>query len=284
MIVDGALASRVEGALVDDVAVFVRGMAAIDPDADASRLRCAGGWANFTGLFGSRVQGAGLDGPAAAVDIDDAERFFDEVGLSSEFEVCPLADASLWRELAERGYRLVGFRNVYAVDPHVPGLAPAAPVDDSTVVSCHLVDGSGFAAWSDIVLDGFGYRDDRMRNRVGRWNRMVFDQPEAVLFVATLGGERVGAANALLHGPTASLGGTTTLPAFRRRGVQRALLGARLAHAQAAGCDLAVVTADPGGGSARNVERAGFRLVYTNARLRRPAVGPGAAAVAGAGG
>lgn len=267
-VVDAALAARAEGALVDDVAVFVRGVAAAAPAVGARRVRSAGGWASYTGLFGSRVQGAGLDGPVTPVDIDEAERFYDDVGVPAEFEVCPLADDSLWRELAKRSYRLVGFRNVYATDPRLVGSSAAAA--DPAAIVCTLVDGSGFEAWSAILLDGFGYHDDEMRARVARWNRMLSDQPEAALFVATLDGQGVGAANVLVHGSIASFGGTTTLPPLRRRGVQGALLAARLAHAYTAGCTLAVVTADPGGGSARNVERAGFRLLYTNARLRRP--------------
>jgi GNAT superfamily N-acetyltransferase len=58
-------------------------------------------------------------------------------------------------------------------------------------------------------------------------------------------------------------------PAFRRRGVQSALLAARVADATAAGCDLAAVTAQPGSPSHRNVQRRGFDLLYTRAVLIR---------------
>jgi hypothetical protein len=43
---------------------------------------------------------------------------------------------------------------------------------------------------------------------------------------------------------------------------------ARLAEARAAGCDLAVVTTRPGSPSQRNVQRAGFHLLYARAVLR----------------
>ena len=65
----------------------------------------------------------------------------------------------------------------------------------------------------------------------------------------------------------AQLAGAATLPAFRRRGVQRALLAARLAAARRAGCDLAVVTTQPGTQSQVNAERQGFRLLYARAIL-----------------
>ncbi len=61
--------------------------------------------------------------------------------------------------------------------------------------------------------------------------------------------------------------GAGTLPAFRGRGMQKALLARRLADAQAAGCDLAVVTTAPGSRSQDNVMRRGFELLYTRAVL-----------------
>ena len=71
-------------------------------------------------------------------------------------------------------------------------------------------------------------------------------------------------------GPVASLGGTATLRGYRRQGVQLALLRARIRLAAEAGCDLVVVTADPGSTSGRNARRAGFHLAYTNVRLASP--------------
>jgi hypothetical protein len=49
--------------------------------------------------------------------------------------------------------------------------------------------------------------------------------------------------------------------------VQTALLSVRLADAARAGCDLAVVTTQPGSKSQQNVQRRGFHLLYTRAVL-----------------
>jgi len=57
--------------------------------------------------------------------------------------------------------------------------------------------------------------------------------------------------------------GTATLPEFRRRGVQTALINRRLWEAAQAGCEYAVVRAMPGSESQRNMERRGFRVAYT---------------------
>jgi hypothetical protein len=52
-------------------------------------------------------------------------------------------------------------------------------------------------------------------------------------------------------------------PKGRRNGAQLALLDARMRHAAAHGCDLALMGAAPGSGSQRNAERHGFRIAYT---------------------
>jgi len=66
----------------------------------------------------------------------------------------------------------------------------------------------------------------------------------------------------LIFLPSAGPGAATT-PAHRRRGVQTALLSARLADAASVGCDLAVLTGQPGSTSQQNLQRHGFDLLYT---------------------
>jgi len=64
--------------------------------------------------------------------------------------------------------------------------------------------------------------------------------------------------------------GAATAPAHRRRGVQTALIAARVADAAVAGCDLAIVTTQPGSKSQQNLQRRGFELLYTRAVLVKP--------------
>ena len=75
-----------------------------------------------------------------------------------------------------------------------------------------------------------------------------------------------GASLRMAHG-VAQLTGAATAPAHRHRGVQTALLSARLADAAAAGCDIAVITTQPGSKSQQNAQRRGFDLLYTRATL-----------------
>ena len=80
-----------------------------------------------------------------------------------------------------------------------------------------------------------------------------------------------GAAMRIAEG-MAQLCGAATLPAHRRRGVQTALLQHRLADAGRAGCDMAVVTTQPGSVSQQNVQRQGFELLYSRAILIKSAI------------
>ena len=63
--------------------------------------------------------------------------------------------------------------------------------------------------------------------------------------------------------------GTATLPEYRGRGVQTALIAQRLHEAALAGCEYAVVSTNPGSGSQRNMERRGFRVAYTKPVMMR---------------
>jgi hypothetical protein len=56
--------------------------------------------------------------------------------------------------------------------------------------------------------------------------------------------------------------------------VQGTLLSERLRAAEKAGCDVAVVTTQPGSKSQENVQKQGFELLYTRAILVKGGVSP----------
>ncbi len=87
-------------------------------------------------------------------------------------------------------------------------------------------------------------------------------------FVAEIDGEAVGAASLHIHHHVGWLRAGTVLPEHRRRGIQRALIEERLAHAARLGCEIAGASANVDGSSARNLERVGGRVVATRGRYR----------------
>jgi GNAT superfamily N-acetyltransferase len=272
MIVDPELIMQVEAAMVAERSAFADGMAALRPDSGAAWLSVAGGRAIFTGadLFTNRAMGLGLSGPVSSDDLERIETFYAERGVPSEIEIASMVDRSLLRLLGQRGYRLLRFRNIYAQALSALEAPGAAPEDRSAVAATREVDESTAAAWSTTLLDGFEYTQTADRDRVATWNRMVRSLLGMTALIALIDGEPVGAASVMVLGATAVLGGAATRPAYRRRGVQRALIEARLVVAARAGCELAVVTADPGSSSGRNAERTGFQLVCNHVGMRAP--------------
>jgi GNAT superfamily N-acetyltransferase len=76
-------------------------------------------------------------------------------------------------------------------------------------------------------------------------------------------GERpIGCASSTVRDGIATLGGMSTIPAARRRGVQAALVRHRLARAATLGCELAAATAAVGSASERNLVRLGFEAQF----------------------
>ena len=95
--------------------------------------------------------------------------------------------------------------------------------------------------------------------------------PGDLSFLARIDGTVVGGCGGRIipEARIAALFGTATLPAFRNRGVQSALIERRLHEAALAGCEYAVVSTQPATGSQRNMERRSFRLAYTKLVMRR---------------
>jgi GNAT superfamily N-acetyltransferase len=270
MIVDRALLQRIEAAIAIERSTFAEGMAACHPASRACWLPVAGGRAIFTGtgFFSNRALAMGLHGPVSGDDVARVESFYAARGVPPEIEIASMVDRSLLRLLGQRGYQLVRFLNIYAQALPLRPATASRHEAQTLVAEMHTVDASTATDWSTILLDGFAYTQAADRDRVSLWNQMVRSRPHVTALIARLNRTPVGAASVMVVGEAAVLGGAATLPAFRRRGVQRALIEARLAVAAEAGCALAIVTADPGSSSGRNAERSGFQLICNHVSLR----------------
>jgi GNAT superfamily N-acetyltransferase len=99
------------------------------------------------------------------------------------------------------------------------------------------------------------------------------NRPEHDGFIAYLDGVAVGAGGCATREGVTSLFGTSVRPAFRGRGIQQALMAARLERAVALGSQLADITSRPGIPTERNAARLGFQMAY--ARIVLVKRGPG---------
>ena len=122
--------------------------------------------------------------------------------------------------------------------------------------------------WAEVARTGFfGPDPDPMMLQLDRVLALI---PNTIRYLAYADGQPAGAATLSISEGIAFLGGAATLPEFRGRGIQTALIAQRLADS-AAQAGLAFMGAEPGSGSHRNAERAGLQVAWTQLSLRVPA-------------
>lgn len=268
------LAARIERAEAGLVADAARRTAERLPAGAAFVEPIGGGFAVFTEVGSpiTKVAGVGFGDPPGEAELSAVEARYAERGCAVRFEVSTLADPAIVAMLTGRGYTLVGFENVLG-RPLVPG----APKSPGAGIMIEPSGPDGLDTWLDVVVTGFATPDARGVPSDESFAREVLDRilrdfsrvDGMTAYLATRDGEPAGGASMRTAEGVALLCGAATLPAHRRRGVQAALLARRLTDAAAAGCDVAVVTTQPGSTSQHNVQRKGFELLYARAVLVR---------------
>jgi hypothetical protein len=253
------LARRIDRAEIDFCALAAgEGVASLE--IAGGRALCA-----VEGSPLNKVLGLGLGAAVEDPDLDAIEAFYDERGIPVQIELCPLASPGLASRLTARGYQLQAFENQLArtVDAGAapePGLRVTGvpPELDDTwleVVSTGFAAADGTAATADVPPDVVERIRGVMRG---------FAHPALERLLVWVDGEPAGAACAYVIDGVLGVTGTSTLPSFRRRGVQQAVLASALNRGRGR-ASLAIATVDPGSVSQRNFERFGFQVVYTRA-------------------
>jgi GNAT superfamily N-acetyltransferase len=238
-----------------------------NPAQPIAHEQVAGGCAYFGGpaFPSNQMVGFGLYGAVTAQDLDRVEAFFHSRGVPSTIVVSPLADPSLRDLLGERGYRIKEFNSVLIrrIRSDEPFAAPPG-------IEIERVTPETASAWIRAIMEGFGGFSEESEDLFRGWDRL----PGALMYLARIDGKIIGGGNGLVieQARIAALFGASTLPPYRGRGVQSALIAVRLHEAAKHGCEYAVVSTEPGSGSQRNMERRGFRVAYTKVVMTRPVV------------
>jgi len=236
------------------------------PESGAAVEQLAGGYAVYAGANSPITQavGVGLDGEVSPEEFDKLEEFYRRRNEPVRVETCPLADESIFQLYGKRGYRVTEFTNVMA--RFVEGGVPQPEAQDGVTVQ--KVSPGQIDLWTLTVSQGFA-EQHQVTQELIEVMRMFAQGPHTECYLARVDGKIAGGATLALRDGVAGLFGASTLPAFRNRGVQSALLNARLARAVEAGCDLAVSLARPGSTSQRNIVRRGFTVLYTRVKFER---------------
>jgi len=207
----------------------------------------------------SRCVGLGFDEPVTEAMIDELEAFYREHGVPPRIDACPFADAQLFEILRQRGYSVEFFMNTW--------FRNAEPVDfePSPSISVTLARNEDRAQWRDTMGRGFANSDEIGLDPIAETSSQL---PDKLRFLAHIEGEAGGAAAAQICDGIGLVNGASTRVGYRRRGIQQALLAARVNHL-AGKCELLTVTSTPGAASERNIQRFGFQLAHTKPVLLR---------------
>lgn len=262
MYIDQALAQRIEAQQAQGEAATVAVLQQRFAVPSACTLPLLGGYAIMTGpdYPVNRGIGVGCQETVSVADFQEFEELYNSAGLSPELELHPFVNTSFVKLVAQRGFSIYRFYNIYllSLSSYVPERSRPLALD------IHQVKEEESLLWSQTVAG-----TSQIDNPIVTLARATFYRPEVLCFLATFQGEVAGGAALSIQNGIGTLFFMGTVPAFRQRGVQAALLAERLAVAAERGCDLALCGTNPGNQSQRNVQRQGFSLAYTKPFLRK---------------
>ena len=259
--VDKAFARRLEAVEEMPQVFYARVYQRTRPEIGAAEEEICGGHMIFAGLGSpiGRATGLGLDRPFTDDDLDRIEHFYRAHKAPSQVDLCPLHETSVFEMFKQRGYGIAELNNVLyrELDPN-ENVPPPPPEYEIRRARPDEADAASAVVERAFFPDG---APEMYRGLIAPLYRME----GALAFVAAAEGKIVACGTGLVipgHKMLA-LGGAGTLPEFRGRGLQTALLRVRMAAAAAAGCEYAAVVTQGGTTSQRNAERLGFRVAYS---------------------
>jgi GNAT superfamily N-acetyltransferase len=268
---DVGLAGRIERAESELISALARATHARTGAGDGFVDGIGGGVASFAEVDSpfNKVAGVGFGGVPGAGEWAAVEVAFAERGAATQVELAHLAQSEIAPLLSDRGYRLEGYENVLGFDLRdVPELVMPSGIE----VRCSGAE--EFDDWLAVVVEGSVHPDTDGLPWHDEFPRAVIENAQrdsaaagVMRYVALRDGVFAGGAELRVGGRVAQFAGAATAPEHRRRGVQTALLSARLVDAAAADCEVAVITTQPGSKSQQNAQRRGFDLLYTRAIL-----------------
>lgn len=265
---DTVLSQRLERAEAAANASYVDARARLVPASEATWVDVDGTWAMFDGVGSPLTQtfGLGLFTSPLEEHFDALEAFFIARRSNIHHEVSPLSDPHTLTMLVQRGYHPIEQSSVL----HRPIARDSIQQSAHNDCAVRVIGADEVTAWSEVSAMGWSeYPElgDFMRD-VGA---MLASSRNVTCFAAHIEGTFAATGAVALHDGVALFAGASTVPAFRGRGAQNALLAARMAFAVEHGCDLAMMAAHPGSASQRNAERNGFRVAYTRTKWFRAA-------------
>ncbi|MFF1819172.1 GNAT family N-acetyltransferase [Kribbella sp. NPDC058245] len=211
-----------------------------------------------TSLFWSRAAGFGLDRPVDSGVIGEVLDYLRSAGCTTaNLSIAPEALPADWDAISAEHSLTAGGTTVRLVRE----AGPVAPVP-TTGLRIEPVGPSDATAWAELQLAVFGMESASF----GAMLEAYTDWPGVTAYGAWDGETLIGTGSLHVTGAVGRFLNGATVPAYRGRGVQTALIARRIADAFAQGCawvtsDTAKPPPDGHNPSLANLERAGFKAL-----------------------
>jgi len=266
--VDNALARRLESCEEMPQVMYARIFQKTRPEVGAAEEEICGGHMVFAGLGSpiGRVTGAGFERAITKEDVEQIEAFYREREAPSQVDLTPLHRPEVFEMFKDCGYAIAELNNVLyrklhpdeKFSPPPNGCQVRRSQPDEADITATIVETAFFP---DGAPEGF-------RGLIAP----LYQMENALAFVATIDGKPVACGTGLVisEHKVFAMCGAGTLADYRSRGLQTALLQARMNAAVKAGCEYAVVVTQGGTTSQRNAERLGFRVAYSKVTVIKP--------------
>lgn len=213
-------------------------------------------------LMLNRVIGLGVAAPATSAMLDLAGEAFGETRY-----MIPVAPQCQPSELTD-WLRRRGFEAGYAWMKFERGAEPAPAA--ATELEVRAAEPEDAKAFGQALIAGY-----EMPGWMAGWVGALVGRPGWSCYLAFAGAEPAAAGCAYIRPPVAWLGLAGTVPAYRRRGGQGAIMAARITEAIAAGCtaigtETGERVLDRPSASYSNIVRFGFTEAYVRPNLVSP--------------
>ena len=268
----GRLLEQLQGLSVDMLKATTAAMAVRSPKTKLSLTELAGGCLAFSGADVplTRAIGVGTAGPVSERDVDGVESFYRSRNSEIHIVVSERTNSRLSEILRSRGYKSHDFMQNWwlALDRRtVPALSQRIEIVPA--------DLNHAETWARTVAAGFAEEQapiDEMAipiRMIDTFYCLGFASA-AQPFFAKYDGLIVGGGVLHITGETASIRTSSCRFEYRNKGVQRALLAARLSTAARSGCRFAFSSTDKPGASSHNLQKFGFNTLSTSFTMSLP--------------
>lgn len=187
--------------------------------------------------------------------------FYKQKDIPFRFELTPsLTTSDLLTHLHEAGY--------YQHDFHTTLYTQVSKILDTAdklldqKITIRKLKRHEFSIFAEIYIKGF-QMPPFLKNGVALNNEILYGNKGWTFYLASYENEPAGIRVLYIKDSIATLAAAATIPFFRNKGIQSALIKHRIYQACLQDCDLAVGQAKFASTSQNNMERAGLKIAYT---------------------